>query len=262
MNNKMAVAIGDVHGCLEEFDELLKTIQYNKNQMRLVLLGDLMDRGPNSVGCVRRAQELGIECLKGNHEEKHLRWHSHEKKRLETGKPNPMKPISVLDSVANQALSDSDITWMKSLPLKLQINKQWWAVHGGCEPRFTLAKQVPSQIIRVRYVNDKGIGIPLNPDKSQPPNTVYWTEKWQGPESIIYGHCVHDLEKVRLDEHDGMKCLGIDTGCCFGGHLTAALFNEPLQGQVGNSVRGEEQFRIETVQVKAKQKYYHGYGDK
>lgn len=261
MNSKMVVAVGDIHGCLEEFDELLKTIQYNKNQMRLVLLGDLMDRGPDSVGCVRRARELKVECIMGNHEEKHLRWYRHEQKKLQTGKPNPMKPMAVAESVANQSLSDSDITWMKALPLKLQLTEQWWAVHGGCEPRFSLAKQNPSQIIRVRFVNESGVGLPLNPDKTQPENTVYWAEKWNGPESIIYGHCVHDLQKVRLDDNAGVKCLGIDTGCCFGGHLTAALFDEILQGQDDGSIISTKQFHIEVVQVKAKQKYYHGYGD-
>lgn len=260
MDNRMVVTVGDIHGCLEEFDELLKVIQYNKNQMRLVLLGDLMDRGPDPVGCVRRARELKLECIMGNHEEKHLRFHRHEKKRLESGKPNPMKPLTAIEFATNHALSDADLGWMKNLPLKLQLTSQWWAVHGGCEPRYTLEKQNPSQIIRVRYVNERGAGMPLNPDKSQPDNTVYWAEKWYGPESIVYGHCVHSLKDVRLDEHNGVKCLGIDTGCCFGGHLSAALFDEILQGQDNGTTLSTEQYHIEIVKVKAKQTYYHGYG--
>lgn len=243
---RVIVAVGDIHGCLEEFDELLKTLQYKKEEMRLVLMGDLMDRGPDPVGCVRRARELGVECIMGNHEEKHLRWHRHEKKRLDTGKPNPMRPLAHEAMQANEALSDQDWTWMKALPLKLHMTGTLWAVHGGCEPRFTLDKQDPKQIIRCRYVDANGVAQALNPDKSQPKGTVYWSEAWQGPESIIYGHCVHDLQHVRVDHriHD-VQCVGIDTGCCFGGHLTAAFVSEAgiYEGKF--------------VQVKAKQRYYH-----
>ena len=154
---RLTVVVGDIHGCIEEFNELLKTIQYNPSQMRLVLLGDLMDRGPDPVGCVRRARELGVECIMGNHEEKHLRWHRHEKKRLQTGKANPMKAMSDAERLANEALNDQDWTWLKNLPMKLDLGFNWWAVHAGCEPRYTLEKQDPRQIMRVRYVDQNGV---------------------------------------------------------------------------------------------------------
>lgn len=257
---RIIVAVGDIHGCLEEFDELLKKIQYNKNQMRLVLLGDLLDRGPDPVGCVRRARELDVECIMGNHEEKHLRWHRHEKKRLDTGKPNPMRRLSNIDIASNEALSDQDWTWMKNLPLKLDLGLNWWALHAGCEPRYTLAEQHPSQIMRVRYVDGNGIARALNPDRSQPEGTAYWDMQWKGPESIIYGHCVHDLKNCRFTFFEDISCVGIDTGCCFGGHLTAALLtNQPrlLEGITSYL----NNYKIDLVQVKAKKKYFEGYGE-
>jgi bis(5'-nucleosyl)-tetraphosphatase (symmetrical) len=256
MSDKQIVVVGDIHGCLEEFEELLKVIQYNKEQMRLVLLGDLMDRGPNPVGVVRKVRELGVECVMGNHEEKHLRWHKHEKKLQETGKANPMRRMAQEAREANEALSDQDWTWLKALPLRLSLGsscvaKDLWAIHGGCEPRFSLANQDPKQVIRCRYVNEAGVAVALGANLSKPEGTVYWAEKWRGPESIIYGHCVHDLTDVRVDEYiqpDGnpVRCIGIDTGCCFGGHLTAYIMSD-----TSSSV----------VQVKAKKKYYEGYGD-
>lgn len=255
MSERVTVAVGDIHGCLEEFDDLLKKIQYNKNQMRLVLLGDLLDRGPDPVGVVRRVRELDVECIMGNHEEKHIRYRKHQKAMLETGKPNPMKHMAHDAVIANEKLNDQDWTMLKNLPLKLDLGNNWFAVHGGCEPRYSLADQSPRQIIRVRYVDERGIAVALNPDKSQPENTVYWTEQWKGPESIIYGHCVHSLTDVKMDYYfDGenhVKCLGIDTGCCFGGKLTAAFFRpDPEYGMT-----------FDYVQVKAKKKYYEGYGD-
>jgi bis(5'-nucleosyl)-tetraphosphatase (symmetrical) len=249
MSKPVTVVVGDIHGCLEEFDELLKTIQYNPNQMRLVLLGDLLDRGPDSVGCVRRARALGAECIMGNHEEKHLRWQKHEKNKERTGKPNPMKPMGEIELEINKALNDQDWTWLKSLPIKLDLGLNWWAVHAGCEPRYSLQKQNPSQIMRVRYVDERGVAKALNADKSQPEGTVYWDELWKGPESLIYGHCVHDLKDVRTRcSSDNVGCIGIDTGCCFGGHLTAALMgHNPNKEFMG------------FAQVKAKKQYYVGY---
>src|SRR5271166_2471046 len=217
MADKLIVVVGDIHGCLEEFEELLKVIQYDKEKMRLVLAGDLMDRGPDPIGCVRKARELGVECVMGNHEDKHLRYHNHEVKRLATGKANPMRRLAPEALAANDALSDDDWNWMKRLPLKLHLTQTWWAIHGGCEPRFSLADQDPKQIIRCRYVDQRGHAQALGPNLTQPEGTVYWTEAWKGPESIVYGHCVHDLKTPRFDVCGAAQCVGIDTGCCFGG---------------------------------------------
>lgn len=260
---RIIAVVGDIHGCLEEFDELLKKIQYNKNQMRLVLLGDLLDRGPDPVGVVRRVRELNVECIMGNHEEKHLRWHKHQKNFEETGKANPMKPMAEAEAKANEALNDQDWTFLKNLPVKLHIGDNWWAVHAGCEPRYTLEKQNKSQIMRVRYVDEKGIGKALGPNLSQPEGTVYWDQQWKGPESIVYGHCVHDLTHPRITNvSQDVSCVGIDTGCCFGGHLTAALFQKeyPLDTD-GGSIYKAQRYSLQYIQVKAKQKYFAGYGE-
>jgi len=247
---KIIVTIGDIHGCVEELNELLKTIQYNKNNMRLVFLGDLVHRGPDTLGVVRKVRELGTECVKGNHEDKLLRWRLHEAKERLTGKINPMKRISESEKFANKSLSEDDLDWMTNLPLSLDLGNNWWAVHAGCEPRFTLANQSERQIIRVRYVNDEGIAQSLGPNWSQPAGSKYWTELWKGPESIVYGHCVHSESEPRIDQiSDTVTCIGLDTGCVFGGALTGMLF-DPMSPT-------DKQF----VQVKAKEIYYPRYGD-
>jgi len=258
---RLTVVVGDVHGCIEELDELLKKIQYNPSQMRLIFAGDLVDRGPDSVGVVRRVRELNAECVMGNHEEKQLRWHKHEVARAETGKANPMKPMDPKDAAANAAFNDQDWSFLKNLPVKLHIGDNWWVVHAGCEPKFTLERQNKSQIMRVRYVDERGTGKALGPNLSQPEGTQYWDQLWKGPESIIYGHCVHDLTYPRITHVNmDVSCVGIDTGCCFGGHLTAAIFQRefPLEG---GSVYKGQRYGIQYIQVKAKQKYFAGYGD-
>ncbi|HEX8909086.1 MAG TPA: metallophosphoesterase, partial [Anaeromyxobacteraceae bacterium] len=52
------IVVGDVHGCLEELDELLRLVELRPGFDRLVFVGDLLDRGPDSLGVVRRAREL------------------------------------------------------------------------------------------------------------------------------------------------------------------------------------------------------------
>jgi len=66
------IAISDIHGCLKTFDALLDKINYTKED-KLYLVGDFVDRGPDSKGVIDRIldyQEQGhqIVCLKGNHE--------------------------------------------------------------------------------------------------------------------------------------------------------------------------------------------------
>lgn len=255
---KLTVVIGDVHGCIDELNELLKTIQYKPEQMQLVFLGDLVHRGPDSLACIKRVMELNAKCVKGNHEEKLLRWRKHNDNFSQTGIPNPMKPISEEEVGANLSMSDKELSWMKNLPLKLDLGMGWWAVHAGCEPRYTLEKQNPSQIMRVRYVDDRGIGKALNPDKSQPENTVYWDQQWQGPESIVYGHCVHDLKQYRMTSNNGVHCVGIDTGCCFGGHLTAMIMEKSKSALVSDN---ETWTSLDFVQVQAKKAYYTRHGE-
>jgi hypothetical protein len=243
--NKVTVVIGDVHGCIQEFDSILNILDKMTGDKRIIVVGDLMDRGPEPVACVHRTRELGLECILGNHEEKHIRLRNQLNQSKTSAIQNPVKPMARLDRLAHESLSDSDIAWMKSLKLTLQIHNKLWVVHGGCEPRRAFDNQRPNQVLRVRYVGTDGLSVKLNPDKTQPANTRHWAEYWRGPESIVYGHCVHDLNQVKLDKFPNGYCLGIDTGCCFGGNLTAAIFVDDKFDH--------------TISVPAKKEYYVRY---
>ena len=234
--------IGDIHGCLEEFRELVRLVGYRQGSDRLVLVGDLMDRGPDPVGCVRLAQELGAEGVLGNHEESHIRWRKHEDRRAATGKKNPMKPYPEIRAAQNAALSEQDVLWFKDLPTVMEIHPGLLVCHAGLEPAFPASRQTDA-VIRVRYVDADGEMVGFEEGSlDQPANTHYWSTRWPGPESVIYGHAVHSFEDVRVDRFDGGACYGIDTGCCFGGRLTAAIV---VEGQVQ-----------EFAQVQARERYY------
>lgn len=217
------VVIGDVHGCLSELERLLELVRV-QGEDRLVFLGDLIDRGPDPLGVVRLVRQLGAEMVLGNHCEKALRWLRAEDRRRATGEPNLVRQPPPERQREWEALTAEDRTWIAGLPITIQ-HDNWLLVHAGIEPGVMRERQKMDHMVRLRYVDARGKHVPLAEDSlTQPENTAFWTERWAGPENVIYGHVVHSLETPRIDVRpNGARCIGIDTGCVFGGRLTAAV---------------------------------------
>lgn len=232
------IVIGDVHGCLEELDELLRTVEYVQGRDRLLMVGDLIDRGPDPRGVVRRAMELRAKVTKGNHEEKCLRWLRNEDVLRRTGRPNRMHRPPESRRLEWESLSADEVSWLDALPLCLELDG-WTVVHAGFEPGRALSQQRPDKVMRVRWVDKDGHMVPSS-DLEQPEGSLCWMELWRGPKSVVYGHAVHSLSEPRVDDHGAFRCVGVDTGCVFGGRLTAMLL---LDG------------RTEFVSVPAKREY-------
>ena len=252
------IVIGDIHGCLDEFDELLRLVSFRRDADKLVLLGDLMDRGPDAPGVVRRAREIGALSVKGNHDEKHLRWRKHEQKRAATGKKNPMREMRHRDADAHEKLSEEDFAWLTALPAVLDLGRHgprqgsWLAVHAGFEPKWPLVDQRADKMLRVRYVAPDGEMRAINSDVDQPPGTVRWATMWPGRHHVVYGHHATSLSAPQHDVFTEFDTnvgniwhrFGLDTGCCFGGCLTAMNLST-----------------LELARVPARQKYadvWHG----
>lgn len=221
--------------------ELMAAVAYRPGDDRLVFVGDLVDRGPNPAGVVRYVRSVGAECVMGNHDEKHVRWARHEAKRRDNpAYKNPMSSVSPVEAEQYEQIRYEDREWLSSLPLSLALDDGWAVVHAGCEPRRHLERQHKNALLRMRYVDEGGVFVQAFTDSTAAAlGAVRWATVWPGPESIVYGHMVHDLADVRIDEPvEGVWCYGIDTGACFGGRLTALLL--PSR---------------EIVQVEAKQAY-------
>ena len=246
---KTTVVIGDVHSCIEELNELLNVISYNPYTIRLVFLGDLFDRGTDSLACVRKVMEMNAECVMGNHEAKHIKWHNNELKKILTGQPNLMRSMNDQEQDVNNQLTDDEFKWLSSLPTMIDLGDNFYAIHAGVEPYYSFEEQRPDKMLRVRYVNDEGKMVPLD-NMLQPKGSYLWSERWSGRQSIIYGHNPRVDFKPRYNSYTNpvydlpqpqSYCLGIDTGCCFGGYLTAAIRIDKTTWQM--------------VNVKAKQAY-------
>lgn len=242
------IIVGDVHGCIEEFQSLLTLVSFERGKDRLIQVGDLMDRGPDPAGCVRFAREVGAEVIKGNHEDKHVRWRKHELTR--GAKKNPVQSMNELRCAQNMQLSDEEILWLSECPLTIQVNPSLIVVHAGMEPAYAANRQ-SDVVFRIRYVDDgtrgkldKFVGF-SDGSLTQPANTVFWSLRWRGPESVVYGHATHTLDAPRVDAFDGGSCYGIDTGCVYGGRLTAMVI---VDGQAP-----------EFAQVQAREVYYDGW---
>src|SRR5204863_3459965 len=72
-NMGRTIIVGDVHGCRDELDALLDKVAFTMGD-RLVFVGDLIARGPDSLGVLDIARHTGAEIVRGNHEEKLLAW--------------------------------------------------------------------------------------------------------------------------------------------------------------------------------------------
>lgn len=231
------IIIGDIHGCALEF-KLLVSLLRTTSEDRVVLLGDLIDKGPQPAEVVTFAREIGAETIMGNHEERALRWLAHEEKRALTGKVNPMN-VSDEQAAEWRSLSKADVEWLRAAPVTLDLGNGFMAVHGGLLPGVPLDKQKPGTMMRLRYVTPEGKFAALGADLLPPPDAVDWQTKYDGPQSLVVGHAVHSLTSPRVDRfEDGRTIYNIDTGCVFGGHLTALIL------ETGNfmQVKAEKQY--------------------
>ena len=231
---------------LDEFKELMELCDYNQDKDRLISTGDLTDRGPKSAECIRYAKKIGVELCIGNHDDKYLRYWRHEHKKTHVGRKhyrNPMK-LSPPKMKVWESLTDEDITYIHEgkycIPL-WQYNAL--VVHAGVLPgkdHLPMDKRDREEYIFTRFIHkDTFKQMKLGPNFSQPDNSIHWTEAYNGFLTIVYGHDVQSFtDPVVVTNAEGGRTIGIDTGACFGGLLTAMIFN----------IDGTEEFRS----VKAK----------
>lgn len=228
MITKRHIFIGDVHGCLDELKQLLGKMDYNPDSDQVCLVGDLVDRGPDSAGVVKYARMMGFDCVKGNHDDKYVRYRKHFTKMLNNHKYTI--PMKMSDEQLNifKSLDDADFFWLDSLPTYIDYpNLNLVVVHAGVLPGRDIKTQSPGVHMYTRYLNkDTNKQVQVNKDFSQPDNSVDWSLVYDGKKDIVYGHQVNSFTDVKVSTNaNGARAIGIDTGACFGGNLTAFTFN-------------------------------------
>lgn len=209
--------IGDVHGCYDELITLLKTLGYkleNSDPLklshpggrRLLFVGDLVDRGPNSPGVLRlvmSAVAAGMAvCVSGNHDDKLRRKLMGNDVKLQHGLA---ETIEQLDS-ESEDFRDSVLEFINQLPYYCMFDDGKLVVcHAGIN-EHDLGKVSPR--IRALCLYGKTTGAV---DDSGFPIRYPWADEYKGQSLIVYGHT------VVLQPQWVNNTINIDTGCVFGG---------------------------------------------
>jgi serine/threonine protein phosphatase 1 len=218
MNGRL-IAIGDIHGCHLEFAELLARLALTRDD-RLILLGDLINRGPDSNKVLDLARDAKAICLLGNHELRLLKFRRTGEKRL----------LKEGDLETFERLREEDWDFIAAMPLTFEepaLNTVF--VHGGFLPDEPWQKQPADVVTRIQVIDRDG-----RPAKrADKPDAPAWADRWSGPPFVVYGHTPRpEIYKLKWS-------VGIDTGCVLGGNLTAYLLPE-------------KRF----LQIKARQRYW------
>jgi serine/threonine protein phosphatase 1 len=212
--SRRAAIVGDIHGCLAEAEQLLEELRRRglRYEDELILLGDLVDKGPDALGVVQffgRQRELGQRTvlLLGNHEQRHARWRAAVRREAAGGKANTMKDEGGVLQGLNDALTDADEAFLDSATLWHEIP---WAgalvVHAGLLPEMLpdpsnlpdlgaldglsrKQRERLQRVVRLRYWRPSAAERGFVPMGSEAPGDTYWAELYDGRFGHIYfGH--------------------------------------------------------------------------
>jgi len=130
----MIYLVGDLQGCCSPFERLLQTIDCSPSRDHIYVLGDLVNRGPDSLGVLRRLRELdnAATCLLGNHD-LHLLAVAH-------GVRKPHRS-DTLGAILDAPDRDDWLNWIRQQRLAVHAHG-WLMVHAGIVPQWDVAQTV------------------------------------------------------------------------------------------------------------------------
>lgn len=220
--------VGDLQGCAAELEELLETVKFDPARDELWCVGDLINRGPESLRALELWYSVGGKAVIGNHEVYALCAH--------TGRWPRKK-----DTLGELFESPDAETWferLRALPvlsfLPGEGGPDAWIIHGGVHPRWNDLRAVSARLnegthdddwllsdevsfaTRVRCCDENGerSRFDRKPEDCPPPYKP-WDELYSGETLIVHGHWAW------RGHYRGPKTLGLDSGCVYGGPLTA-----------------------------------------
>lgn len=220
--------IGDIHGCLQELQELTVKLGYRwvngipvhpENRM-LGFVGDLTDRGPESLKVVEIVWRLVIEEKKafytpGNHCNKLYRYFLGNKVQLTHGLETTAAEFEALNINDKKKVSNQFMELYEKAPLYLVLDEGKLVIaHAGIKENYI--GQTGSKVKTFVLYGD--ITGETNPDGT--PVRRDWAKDYSGKACIVYGHTpVKEARKIN-------NTYNIDTGAVFGGKLTAIRYPE------------------------------------
>ena len=207
------VVIGDVHGCGEELGEMFRRLRRWARDCQIVLIGDLLTKGPRPdlvVEHIQAERQAGrrIRLVCGNHEPRALAALRRAGPHGETARLPP-KLAAMVECLAESDLLDEAIVLLREAMGTMRVGggtPRWHAIHAGVDPGLGV-KDTPAKTL---------LSIKAAPDESD------WWWDYDGRDGLlVVGHKPLSRPLI-LRRNDGRAVVAaIDTGCVYGGHLTA-----------------------------------------
>lgn len=218
------IMISDIHGCMDQFDQLIQALELKWDCDKLLLLGDYVDRGPNSKEVVDKVillvKEFGAIALRGNHDQRLVDLirnpdHTIKSKFIEHGGIDTINSYCETTSGNSKVELDNAITnirnnynhhieFLSNLPLYYEDDYHLY-VHAGINPNYANWKEQADY--NFMYIKDEFILQPTVINKK-----------------IVFGHTkVIDIYG-KADVWFSNDKIGIDGGCAYGLQLNALIY--------------------------------------
>ncbi len=242
--------VGDVHGCLDAFDTMLELVKFNRKKDRLWLVGDIVNRGPDSLGMLRRAIKLErkmgdrFQMVLGNHEIHLL--------KVDLGLTE-LRAKDTLDDILEADDRGQLLAWLRQRPL-VHFEDGYLVTHAGLLPHWSLGEAIATArklekrlrkgkgrkllrprsssraldtFTKVRMLDKRARTSPFNGEPEAAPKGLEpWFKQWVSLRSkeeqrltVCFGHWA--ALGQRTGGKGSRRWISLDGGCTYGRTLCA-----------------------------------------
>ena len=192
------IVVGDLHGCYDELLDLLDKVSFASDD-RLICVGDLITKGPKNREVLDRFMtDPQFTSVIGNHDLALRRRWNGEKFKLKASQKPTHKEL--------KKEKERYLPFLNQLPFTIDLGTHL-VVHAGLRPGIEFHSQTTEDMTELRSLGEN------RESRKGPP----WYDEYDGEKIVLFGHW------PAAEPRRGKKAIGLDTGCVYGGQLTAYI---------------------------------------